>query len=902
MMPETHSRLAISNILAVLLVMSLCVCVSSEADTSSSDGLVAHYNFNKGAGDTLHDVSGNGHDGKIHNAMWGDGALKFSRTNSFVDFGMESALKMAGDTTIMAWVMLQPEPYPDFNTNWTIIDCEEYRNSGYIMRIDGNTSKLRYRSSQDGTTQQRSSSISFAINTFYHVAVTKKGNTATFFINGSADHRFHMLNPEKGNIPFMISSKDQSFNGLMDAKEVEAAYKKTAAARHDSEPLLVRQHIDTGLMLKTNAFTVRFGDMGNMQVDVGGDTYFVESSFSFPGPMIGHNVFALDNKLCESLWRPQVSGGGDKSINVTAVGRFYRIDRTLHLQDHRVTITDKITNIGNKDVGVLVSHALIAEKRPTAWRLCGVTSTAQASEEENPTVLLSQQSSHLGAVVDDNVSRAQFNATAASNHVNFGLKHLGLAPKASLTLQWHIYPLKKPEDYWTFINRIRNDWKVNFLIQGPADFIHLTRNRYWHIFRDKEACKAFLDRTNLKVLQVGWLDFNHHNTQTSELISRKQFKEMMQEIKQTIKAVDPQLLLVGNVEAPWVSLPRSLCEQLYTAAPAKGLTTFGEFTSEQMVVLNKSPELWRRWKDAAVWSKSGKAQNIFYTRHRKDGSLLPMFGLTVYPKLGNGQHDYLMEQARFIIEEAGLDGVYFDSFTSHLYSYDKWDGTTVDIDPATGKITSRYTDCTLAGSESRQKLIEYSLTAGKVCIINGHAIARETRSLHANRFDETFSYIDPLALNDGEKPPLVQQLCRAHLSSPIGLGFKPDSLGAIGASNYAKAITKAVIGYLRHGVLYHHYETFIPENGPASGEYGPVNHMFPITPVGLGAGFVEGEQRVITCVSRTFTWPGKDQPKILLFDITGREKSHTIKPVKVNDEWRVKIKLIDWQEIAVLEP
>ena len=492
-------------------------------------------------------------------------------------------------------------------------------------------------------------------------------------------------------------------------------------------------------------------------------------------------------------------------------------------------------------------------------------------------------------------------AAAAANHVEFRLERVGLAPGKSITLEWALYPLSAGEDYWTFINRIREDWNVNFRPPGPADMLHLFRDRYWNAFRDDDALRTFLTRSDLKVVQLLWLDFNHHNWRTGELVSRPEFKRIMRRAKTTAEAVDPNILIVGNTEAPYVSLPRPLCQELQAASQPDTLTSYSEFTPAQMEILNRSPQSWERWKDSVIWSADGRAQRIYYTRHHADGTLMPMFALTVYPVVGNGQHEFMMEQARFILEEVGLDGVYIDSYTSHMYSYDAWDGTTVDIDPATGKIARRYTDCTVAGAESRRQLIEYILTAGKVCIINGHAVARETRSLGAIRFDEMFSQIDPLSIDDGEKPPLVGKLCYAHLSSPVGLGFRPDTLGDRGRANYARVIVKAAISYLRHGVLYHHYETLLPETGPGSGEYGPFNHMYPITPVRLGPGFVEGRERTVTCVSREFMLSGAREPRILLFDITGRPKAHAIAPVRTDDGWRVSVAIADWREIAVLE-
>jgi len=899
--------------LALAAAWSHCLIA---ADSAEESRLLAHYSFDEAEGTILHDSSDNGNHGVIHNAQWvktpRGGALKFGRTESYVDFGVDSPLKPSGDFTILAWVKLEAEPYLDDKTNWTIVDWESYKKSGAILRIDGHTAMLRFRSSQEDATQQRSSSIALANNTWYQVAVTKQAAIATCYINGVANLRFSVKDPGPGDIPFMISSRSQSFGGLIEdlaiynralsPEEVRAAHDRGATGQAGAQERVIRSRLKAGPALKGKGFTLRVGPHGGMEIDINGDAYFVESFFSYPGDAIGYNCFCEGEESGDPLWKPRVRAKDSDEIAVSAKGGLYSIDRTVKSLGRRVLVSDTLTNTSNADVGIIVRNVLIAAKAPKETLLCGVPGTAAAKVTENPTILLSQDKSSLGAVADDDVSRIQFEAAASANCADFQLRHLALAPGKSVTLEWYLYPLGENDDYWALINRIRDDWKVNFRIDGPADFIHLTRNRYWRIYHDETALRAFLQRTNLKIIQVGWLDFNHHNTQTGELISRDEFKRMMHGLKKVVKSVDPSVWLVGDVEAPYVSLPRALCEKLYAAAPeGRPATFYGEFSPAQMKILEESPEGWSRWKDSVVWSEGGNAKHIFYSRNHRDGTFMPMIALTVYPVLGNGQHEYLMEQARFILQDAGLDGVYFDSFTSGMHSYDRWDGLSADIDSATGRITRKYSDLTLAGAASRAALIEYVLSAAKVCVINGHAISRQTRSLPAIRFDEMFSYVDPLAFADGQKPPLVGKLCYAHLSSPVGLGFKPDSLGQAGRENYAQVIMKAAISYLRHGVLYYHYETFIPETGPGSGEYGPFNHMFPITPVRLGEGFVEGKERIVTCVSGEFDWPKEAAPKVLLFDITGRPKSHSIEPVRTEAGWRVRVALADWQEIAVVE-
>ncbi|MDO9591642.1 MAG: hypothetical protein Q7I98_00425, partial [Erysipelotrichaceae bacterium] len=85
------------------------------------------------------------------------------------------------------------------------------------------------------------------------------------------------------------------------------------------------------------------------------------------------------------------------------------------------------------------------------------------------------------------------------------------------------------------------------------------------------------------------------------------------------------------------------------------------------------------------------------------------------------------------------------------------------------------------------------------------------------------------------------------------------------------------------------------------GEYGPVNHMFPITPVRLFEGGIVGKERTITCVSGTYMWNHERPPQIFLFDEVGRQKKHNLKPEKTGADWKVVIELRDWQEIAVIE-
>jgi len=206
--------------LPCVLILLLGVPVS----VASAPGLVAHYAFDEGEGETLHDRSGNGHHGNIIGAQWttrrGRSALRFDGSGDYVDFGDNRALKITGDSTYLAWVHLDASPHPDDATNWTVFECEDYRSEGIIVRIDGAASKLLYRASHPGASAYRFGMIPLDNHASYFIAVTKRGETVTTYVDGIPDVQITVKDMAVGAVPFKISSTSQSFAGTIDTVTV----------------------------------------------------------------------------------------------------------------------------------------------------------------------------------------------------------------------------------------------------------------------------------------------------------------------------------------------------------------------------------------------------------------------------------------------------------------------------------------------------------------------------------------------------------------------------------------------------------------------------------------------------------------------------------------------------------
>ena len=93
--------------IARALPAALILFATTAAALGREDGLVAHYDFEAGAGNVLHDGSGNGRDGKIVGAQWvtteTGHALKFDGIDDYVDCGSASDFKFKGSFSLALW-------------------------------------------------------------------------------------------------------------------------------------------------------------------------------------------------------------------------------------------------------------------------------------------------------------------------------------------------------------------------------------------------------------------------------------------------------------------------------------------------------------------------------------------------------------------------------------------------------------------------------------------------------------------------------------------------------------------------------------------------------------------------------------------------------------------------------
>ena len=643
-----------------------------------------------------------------------------------------------------------------------------------------------------------------------------------------------------------------------------------------------------------NEYAVNVNDRGTIEVVVGDNEYTVESSFSFPGPSIGyHSLSEFDT----GSWALQVEQLSASQARITGSGDFYTLVRTINTSPTHIDIDDVLTNTSGQNVGVIVSHQLTSENGPSQLLLSGISQSSQASPTNNPTIYMADSDSRLGFVAEDTISRLQFQAFANGNEGRFQMNNFALAVGATQTLEFGLYPLDAMSDYWTFINRVRDDWGVNHTVEafefGP------TKSKW----DTPGALEPYLDRKHIVLGEAtGFLDYDNFwiATRLDVAQQRNEYKLNAQAALAAIRAVDPNLKVLGAMEGPFHSLTQGQSQQLFNLLPpAEQVAGFPKEMAQAQYNLLLTYSL--PIMDSVPLSPSGRPWYELYFRN--DNWLI---ALLAYPQGANSKAAEWTDQATFLLDEVGLDGIYIDGGgpVNAVPTVDQgWDGISVDINLTTGQITNQFTDFRyVIGTNAFIDLHNLVQTREKTLVANGYAYTQEMQSLPVMRFMETGGLYDPLTITTGQKPPLIADFYNGHLGIPTALANIPSLYGAGAINNYAEFVMKDLITHLRHGLLYTYFNTEIPQFGSGNGSYDAINAMFPITPVELNEGWIVGQERTVSALSGTYQWNDSQQPQVQCFGLDARES--TCSALTLTDQegsWTVELTLQDWAEIVVIQ-
>ena len=660
----------------------------------------------------------------------------------------------------------------------------------------------------------------------------------------------------------------------------------------------------TGKQISADGCALTVSPSGAMELKSGSKDYAFRSSFSYPSDQMKYHQFTwADGK--DYGWKTGYLPSGKNGISIKGECARFSVLRSVVSRQGKFYVKDTIQNKTGDAIGMSIHNEVVSGERiPSADEYLSGANNLREDDKcgYNPTVFMSRGSASLGVVVEDTVFSYQLSMMKKVNSVQFGTEHFGLEPHKSYTLEWTIYPAKS-KDYFDFINRLRNDWHVNYTIPGQFT----AEGLYGPDSVDHPSPEMGMTYYALSP----WYLFMEGDMPEQDYLNL-----MKQKVRDLLKA-EPTAVPMTMLETSTVGVLRKDIPG-GSKIPKEPVTFDCPLNEEQAQVLRSSP-----WWDSMLKTKDGLPMvDTYYTDKDRDD-----FNLNVYPVIGNYQYKYMIHQIDKAMDEAGCKGVYMDNFEpgesidgeGYRMDYGQWDGHTVKLD-SKGEIAAKCTDASLASVPARVAILKHIREKGGwPPYANGHPVARELRAIPYVTFAETEwehvgDYDGLQRLLSPEKPWANSHMAMGHLSTPVSMGielsrkdlfFTPPTPADFGVNHAAEIVQKYVIACLRNGQLFFPYAE-IPVSGPGKGEYGIIREMFPFTPVELHEGYLIGKERIVTAVSGTFYWNVSDHPSqpgmCKAFDVRGYQIApKTYEVTRVGNRWKIRLELqSDWNGTAVI--
>ncbi|MGC9316804.1 MAG: LamG domain-containing protein [Armatimonadota bacterium] len=542
------------------------------------------------------------------------------------------------------------------------------------------------------------------------------------------------------------------------------------------------------------AYDLQVHPGGGFTVHAAGRRLPFESSYSYPGG--GENRLLAGERDAEGQdgWRVRTRQLAEDAWDVTAEGPHYGVVRRIRRGDTRIDVHDTIRNRTDEVLGVIIDNRLDAGGDPfSEWAVAGHPNAIERRHSHSQSVFVAWDDLGVGMLPLDDVSIVHGTMYAREGGAGMADDMFGLQPGASYTLEWAVYPCTRG-DYWDFINAVRRDEGRNgTTIEGGFAFIPREGVSDEYVELRKLRYGSFGCLTHVAddpQIEIEGIEFIHLPKERARL--RRQFA--------AIRARHPHLKLMFHIAHSLFSTNRP--EEL--------------FPDSRVVDADGNQ----------VTYSHNYANSPYFSRQRyEEGWRWYIF----YPTPGNSFHDAMMRAADMLIDDIGCDGAFMDGFMlgyGSPWTYDRWDGHTVRIDPETKTVTRQVGSVLLLSQPSMVQFTRRIADRGGVIVANSPVVTRTV----------------------GRLPLIVDQECIA--GPDVHLAQTSASLGNPSRISSEADVYRDVLDKLRWANLYFYY-----------GE-GELTHpslpqqMYPITIQELRPGTVKGRERIVTMRSGVYAWRG----------------------------------------------
>ncbi len=552
---------------------------------------------------------------------------------------------------------------------------------------------------------------------------------------------------------------------------------------------------------KFSATILRGGAIG---VSFAGRRWIIQSRYGCDG--IGWIELAADRPDAPQAAKLRISRPSRTrpGWSITVETANWTLRRRIIPEAEVIRVVDTVRSKLNRDQALPSEHFITADVASADQVIIGglplPLKTGGRWTQQNPTTLVAFNSSGLGLMPIDDVTRVHSFNFAENSRAGFRDIYHALPAGATRRLEWWIVPAPDG-DYWAMINALRRALGTNFRLDGS--FVFVTPDFRFTEMTD-ERFAQFLDTFCL--------------TYATVTISGPK-----------INGAYPHGSAMYAVDtSEW----KRTVARIHRLRPKlKVLFYYHTF-------IDAHPQAREKFADCRCLKPDR-------TQYDYNDPRYPIF----LPTLDNAFGRQVERNARFLINQIGADGLYWDEMERSRtdYCWGGWDECSADIDMKKVAILRKKTSVTLASLPLRRKILDWLLSENRPIVANGQPTTMTmTREYKFPRFVETGS---------------ISNLTYAHLYSPIGLGDHHTE-------RTQQDTIDAQRRHLMWGCLYYYYhpQATLNVKNPGLSRY-----MWPCTPIEIGPGYIIARERILTAVSGYFSWGDRARAKVHILDRTGRE-------------------------------
>ncbi|MBI2301823.1 MAG: hypothetical protein HYU66_23205 [Armatimonadetes bacterium] len=191
-------------------------------------------------------------------------------------------------------------------------------------------------------------------------------------------------------------------------------------------------------------YELREAANGALELQVGGESFRIESRFSTPKP----------------AW-------------VTGSNSYFRLQRQIERRDELILVRESFTNLTDQNLPLMQRHEVLFGDRAKRVHVAGLEQPGKqgkASEPGNPTSFACTEKSGVGLLAVSDPFRIHVTSYALADRTGLADESLVVKPGATVTAEWALIPTAAP-DYFAFVNAARRLLDVNFTLDGAFAFM-----------------------------------------------------------------------------------------------------------------------------------------------------------------------------------------------------------------------------------------------------------------------------------------------------------------------------------------------------------------------------------------------------------------------------------------------